>query len=183
MCDEVALLEHGRLQMIGNSVDVVDRYLGDVFASDGGAAADADTTPTILRVQLLDTAGNPLETASTGDSVTLRFDYALAGPYRDPAITVSVHSLDGLEVSRPTARLTSVHGGVVPTEGTVDLRIDHLLLLPGTYDVVASVGEWGTPVRAPDRRAGSESRSGAVTTPRSTESCHWAANGSSPART
>jgi ABC-type polysaccharide/polyol phosphate transport system ATPase subunit len=154
MCDEAALLEHGRLQVVGNAVDVVDRYLGDVFASDGDAAADADTTPTISRVQLLDAAGNAIESACTGDSVTLRFDYALSGPYADPAITVSVHSLDGLEVSRPTARLTSVHGGVVPTEGTVDLRVDHLLLLPGTYDVVASVGEWGTPMRAPDRARG-----------------------------
>src|SRR5262249_24931407 len=122
--------------------------------SDGDAAAEADTTPTISRVQLLDAGGNTIESASTGDSVTLRFDYSLPGPYADPAITVSVHSLDGLEVSRPTARLTSVHGGVVPTEGTVDLRIDHLRLLPGTYDVVASVGEWGAPMRAPDRARG-----------------------------
>jgi hypothetical protein len=83
--------------------------------------------------------------------VTLRFDYALPAQYVDPAITVSVHSLDGLEVSRPTARLTPLHGGAAPTEGCVDLRIDHLLLLPGTYNVLASVGEWGTAVRAPDR--------------------------------
>jgi ABC-2 type transport system ATP-binding protein len=151
MCDEAALLEHGHLQMVGNSADVVDRYLGDVFASDGDAGAESDTTPTISRVQLLDTAGNAIDAACTGDSVTLRFDYSLPTPYADPTITVSVHSLDGLEVSRPTASLTAVHGGVVPIDGTVDLRIDHLLLLPGTYDIVASVGERGTPVRAPDR--------------------------------
>ena len=151
MCDEAALLEHGRLQMVGNSADVVDRYLGDVFAADASAVVDADTAPTISQVQLLDPAGNRIESASTGDSVTLRFDYALPAPYADPAITVSIHSLDGLEVSRPTQRLSALHGGTAPTEGTIDLRIDHLLLLPGTYDVVASVGEWGAPVRAPDR--------------------------------
>jgi ABC-2 type transport system ATP-binding protein len=154
MCDEAALLEHGRLQMVGQSADVVDRYLGDVFAVDGGAAVDAQSTPTISQVQLLDATGHRIESACTGDSVTLRFDYALPEQYADPAITVSVHSLDGLEVSRPTARLTPLHNGAVATEGTVDLRIDHLLLLPGTYDVLASVGEWGAPVRAPDRARG-----------------------------
>jgi hypothetical protein len=102
-------------------------------------------------VQLLDAAGHSIDSACTGDSVMLRFDYALPMPYADPTITVSIHSLDGLEVSRPTASLTPLHGDAAPTEGTIDLHIDHLLLLPGTYDVVASVGERGTPVRAPDR--------------------------------
>ncbi len=32
MCDEAALLEHGVIQTVGNATEVVDRYLGDVFA-------------------------------------------------------------------------------------------------------------------------------------------------------
>src|SRR5262249_28128481 len=116
MCDEAALLEHGRLQVLGNAVDVVDRYLGDVFASGSAAETNGEAAPTIGAVQLLDPTGSEIDTACTGDAVVLRFHYSLPAPLPDPRITVSIHSLDGLEVSRPAARLASLHGGTVPLE-------------------------------------------------------------------
>jgi ABC-2 type transport system ATP-binding protein len=151
MCDEAALLEHGRLQMLGNAVDVVDRYLGDVFASAAAAEVSPDGAPTIGPVQLLDPAGIPIESARTGDAVVLRFHYLLPGPVVDPLLTVSIHSLDGLEVSRPTVNLTALHGGTLPSEGTVDLHVDQLMLLPGSYDVAAAISDASAPSRAPDR--------------------------------
>jgi len=151
MCDEAALLEHGRLQAIGNAVDVVDRYLGDVFASGATAEPNGDIAPTIGPVQLLDPTGVEIDSTCTGDSVVLRFHYALPAPLADPLITVSIHSLDGLEVSRPMARLAPMHAGTVPLEGTVDLHVDQLMLLPGSYDVAAAISDAGGPPRAPDR--------------------------------
>jgi len=151
MCDEAALLEHGRLQMVGNAVDVVDRYLGDVFASATAAEVSPDGAPTIGLVQLLDPAGIQIDSLCTGDAVVLRFHYSLPTPLDDPLLTVSIHSLDGLEVARPTVHLASLHGGALPPEGTVDLHVDQLMLLPGSYDVAAAINAAGTPPRAPDR--------------------------------
>jgi ABC-2 type transport system ATP-binding protein len=151
MCDEAALLEQGHLQVVGNAVDVVDRYLGDVFATGAAADANDEAAPTIGPVQLLDPTGRELDSVCTGDTVVFRFHYSLPAPLADPLLTVSIHSLDGLEVSRPTARLASLHGSTVPLEGTVDLHVEQLMLLPGSYDVAAAIGDSGAPPRAPDR--------------------------------
>jgi ABC-2 type transport system ATP-binding protein len=149
MCDEAALLEHGQLQIVGPSADVVDRYLGDVFSVP--VAADAHPGTAIERVEVLDARGAPVDTVRSGDLVTLRFHFAMPSPMVDPVLVASVHTLDGLEVARPTVRLAQVFDGVVPAGGSVDLRIAGLPLLAGTYDVTAAMIESGAVAGVPDR--------------------------------
>ena len=155
MCDEAALLEHGRLQVVGNSVDVVDRYLGDVFAQRRTRRRDADAAPTIWRVQLLDPAGSPIDSASTGDAVTMRFHYSLpaaASPIRrSTVVDPQPRRPRGVAAGCPTLDAARRRGAA---EGTVDLHVDHLLLLPGSYDVAAADRRFrGPPARAPTARA------------------------------
>ena len=156
MCDEAALLEHGVIQTVGNATEVVDRYLGDVFAV--GAAADAEgadaprlSRPSIERVELLDAQGRPAEGARTGDAVTLRFHFALPAPLVAPVLVASFHTLDGLEVSRPGVPMTALFGGTVPTAGAVDLDIARLPVLAGTYEITAAITEAGVVSGVPDR--------------------------------
>lgn len=145
MCDGAALLEHGHLMAVGDAHDVVDRYLGDVFA-----AADAAASPSasaVDRVELLDERGNATTGLRTGEPMTLRFHYERPVGLADPVLSASIHHLDGLEVARPTVRLDGVAGA----RGCLDLRIDRFPLLPGTYDVTAALTEAGAPIGVPDR--------------------------------
>lgn len=151
MCDRAALLEHGVLQGVGEASEVVDQYLGDVFAADAVAAGDAGDGPAIDRVEMLDGQGNAVETVHPGEPVTLRFHFSMPAPVADPVLVASVHTLDGLEVSRPVVHLTPVFEGTVPPSGSVDLRIGSLPLLAGTYDITASIGEAGRNAGVPDR--------------------------------
>jgi len=154
MCDEAALLEHGVIQTVGNATDVVDRYLGDVFAV-GADAEGADAVrlpgPSIERVELLDAHGRPADGARTGDAVTLRFHFTLPTPLSAPVLVASFHTLDGLEVSRPAVPMTDLFGGAVPTAGAVDLDIARLPVLGGTYDITAAIAEGGVLHGVPDR--------------------------------
>ena len=145
MCDGAALLEHGHLISVGDAHDVVDRYLGDVFAA--GAGAVATTASHVDRVELLDAAGRPTTGLRTGDAVTLRFHYERPDGLVDPVLAASIHHLDGLEVARPSVRLD----GGAASRGSLDLHIDRFPLLAGTYDVTAALTEAGRPVGVPDR--------------------------------
>ena len=156
LCDEAALLEHGVIQAVGKATEIVDRYLGDVFAVGAAAdAADADADrlpgPSIERVELLDAHSRPAEGARTGDAVTLRFHFALPAPLLAPVLVASIHTLDGLEVSRPAVPMTALFEGAVPTVGAVDLDIARLPVLAGTYDVTAAITEAGAISGVPDR--------------------------------
>ncbi len=145
MCDGAALLEHGHLIEVGDAHDVVDRYLGDVFAPADGAGAT--TASNVERVELLDAAGRPASGLRTGDPVTLRFHYAIPDTLHEPVLSASIHHLDGLEVARPSVRVEAAGG----PRGCVDLHIERFPLLSGTYDVTAALTSAGAPIGVPDR--------------------------------
>ena len=153
MCDGVALLEQGRLRAIGQAGEVVDRYLGQVFVSDGSSPGGEGPEPAarVERVEMLDGRGNPIEEVRTGEPVRLRLHYAASEKIRDPVFAISVHSLEGIEVTRPTTRDAGVTVHAIAGIGAVDLCIERLLLLPGVYDVTASLIGGGVPVGAPER--------------------------------
>jgi ABC-2 type transport system ATP-binding protein len=151
MCDGAALLEHGVIQAVGDATDVVDQYLGDVFSVGAVATAETGVGPVIERVEMHDGQGNPVESTYTGEPVTLRFHFSMPTPVADPVLVTSVHTLDGLEVSRPTVHLTPLFEGAVPPAGSVDLRIENLPLLAGAYEITASIGEAGRVAGVPDR--------------------------------
>jgi ABC-2 type transport system ATP-binding protein len=121
LCDEVALLEHGKLLDVGAPGQIIDEYLADAFSD------------------LLDASGVAVTSAKTGDQVTLRFHYVANQPVPEVVLGLAVHSITGVEVSGPNIR----HAGLVcerlEGNGYVDLRIPRLLLVPGAYDVTAAL--------------------------------------------
>ena len=133
MCDRVALLDHGRVKELGQASDVIDAYLGGVHTDrpqeeeDDPAAGNrrGSGEATVDRVEL-----------------TVRLHYAARVPVSQPVFKVIVSRVDGLEITGPNTR----EGGMVPDsvagEGYVDLVIDNFPLLPGTYDITASVQDF-----------------------------------------
>ncbi len=141
LCDRVAWLENGELQDIGPAKQVVDRYVGQV-----DEAPHAETEARwgtgdmrIERIDLLDAAGVPTHKVSTGDRVTVRLEYSTRQPVARPVFGVVFTRADGLQVAG--INTSEEHGLLDQAVGTgrVDLEIDRLPLLAGTYELTPSI--------------------------------------------
>jgi ABC-2 type transport system ATP-binding protein len=143
LCDTVALLEHGELRRVGPAADVVDQYLGETYAertSDGVQGMRWGTGEIrVKRMELLDASGEPVKRVRTGDTVVFRFHYRTDKPTRQPVFGMAIHSVEGHQVTGPNTREAGLVPDRVDGEGYIDLRIDRLLLVPGTYDLSGSV--------------------------------------------
>ena len=140
-CDQVAWLEHGHLNAVGPTGEVIDTYLdrahGDRVVDEQGSHWGSGEVQ-LERVELLDSADRPTLKVSTGAAVTFRFHYRAAEPVPRPVFGMAIHTIEGLLVTGPNTK----EAGLVPEKiegvGHVDLVVPRLLLLPGTYDVTAS---------------------------------------------
>ncbi|MGH8982650.1 MAG: ABC transporter ATP-binding protein [Acidimicrobiia bacterium] len=144
LCDEAAFLEHGELRRIGSAADVVDDYLGAVFA--GGQRQDGEHgmrwgsgEARLERIELLDTSEQAVKRTRTGDSVVFRFHYATEERIEHPVFGMALHTIEGTHVTGPNTRDSNAGPEEIDGRGFVDLRVDRLLLVPGTYDLSAAV--------------------------------------------
>jgi ABC-type polysaccharide/polyol phosphate transport system ATPase subunit len=145
LCDTATWLEHGLVRRIGTASEVIDEYLTESHsdrAADGAHGTRWGSGEGRLeKVELLDVSEQPVKRVRTGDSVVLRFHYKIDEAIPQPVFGLAIYTLDGVRVTGPSTR----DGGLVPdqidagSEGFVDLRIDNLLLLAGTYDISASL--------------------------------------------
>ena len=146
LCDDVALLEHGELRAVGRSGEVIDTYLADVHVdrtADGEHGSRwGSGEGRIERVELLGDDGSSTTEVKTGDAVTIRLHYRFQEPIERPVFGIAIQTLEGMTVSGPNTR----QGGFVPDrlegEGYVDLHIDRLMLVAGTYDISVSLYDY-----------------------------------------
>jgi ABC-type polysaccharide/polyol phosphate transport system ATPase subunit len=144
MCDEVAWLAEGRLQQLGPAGDLVDHYLGQVHEDRSG---DVHATSSrwgsgeaeVELVELLDGEGRRTDDVRTGDPVTVRLHYHAHEAISRPTFSISVHTLEGMLLSAPAATEGGLEMPRISGKGTVDLVVPSLSLLPGTYDVSATI--------------------------------------------
>jgi ABC-2 type transport system ATP-binding protein len=146
LCDEVALLEHGHLLRVGPAGSVIDEYLADVFAERGGDPADGvrwgSGEARIVKFEVLDAKGNPVTRVNTGDAVTFRFHYQTTERVEHPVFGIGVNTIEGVQVTGPNTRQASLDIRVLEGEGTLDLKVDRLMLVPGAYDVTAVIYDY-----------------------------------------
>jgi Wzt C-terminal domain len=145
LCDTATWLEHGSIRRTGVASDVVDEYLTDSHvdrATDGEFGTRWGSGEGRLeKVELLDVSEQPVKRVCTGDTVVLRFHYKADQPIAKPVIGLAIYTLDGVRVTGPSTRDDGLGPDEIPagSEGYIDLRVDRLLLLPGTYDISASL--------------------------------------------
>jgi hypothetical protein len=88
---------------------------------------------------MLDRSGQPCETYHSGDSITFRFHGRADSAIPRPVFRLEVHTTLGLVIGGANTRY---HGhDVASLEGSfiVDYRIDRLMLVPGAYDISATL--------------------------------------------
>lgn len=143
LCDQVALLEHGNLKAIGAAGQVIDTYLDDIHTDrvvDGELGTRwGSGEGRIEHIELLDSSGAPAAKVATGDSVTIRLHFNTSQPIQKPVFAISIFTIEGVQVTGPNTRDAEMVPDVANGDGTVDLQIDRLLLLPGTYDLSVSM--------------------------------------------
>jgi hypothetical protein len=141
----VAWLEHGVLRRLGKSSDVIDEYLTESHTdrhADGAHGSRWGTGEArIEKFELLDASGEPVKRVRTGDTVVFRFHYKSDALIPKPVWAMGLYTLDGVWVTNPTTQ----EAELVPDRlepgalGWIDFRVNRLLLVPGTYDVTASL--------------------------------------------
>jgi ABC-type polysaccharide/polyol phosphate transport system ATPase subunit len=137
LCDDVVLLDHGRVRAVGSAQDVVEEYLVDVHHDqipDGVEGFRYGTREaSIERVALLDAQDHATDTVTTGEPVTIRIHYSSPEPIEQPVLGLAVFSNEGVQVTGPNSRLDDAVPDKIEGDGYIDYRIDRLLLVPNTY--------------------------------------------------
>jgi len=145
LCDTAGWLEHGVLRRLGPANEVIDEYLSESHterAADGSHGVRWGTGEArVEKIEVLDASGEPVKRVYTGDTVVFRFHYKSDALIYKPVWGMALYTLDGVWVTGPSTREVGLFPDRLEpgAEGWVDLRVDRLLLLPGTYDVSASM--------------------------------------------
>jgi ABC-2 type transport system ATP-binding protein len=148
LCDGLAWLDEGMLRAIGPASDVVDQYLGQVHhdrAEEEHATGSrwGSGEVVIERLEMLDGSGRSVSDVPTGAAVTFRVHYAAERPIEHPDFAMAIHTVEGVQVTAPTSRELGLSLDRIEGRGIVDLRVEPLLLLPGTYDLSGSITDAG----------------------------------------
>jgi ABC-2 type transport system ATP-binding protein len=146
LCDKVAWLDHGRVKMLDSARKVVDEYTGavqvDTHPDAEGGSRWGSGEAKLHAVELLDAGGTPTSQTRTGEAVTIRLHYDLSKPIERPNFGLIIQTVDGSHVSGPNSRDAGLVIERLEGRGHVDVTIDPLMLLPGTYDISASIHDW-----------------------------------------
>lgn len=110
---------------------------GDTMLVDGTGEAR------ILRVQLLDTAGNERERFRTGESVLVAVTFRTTERLEDPIFGVALFRSDGTYVFGPNTRFDRVLAGAYHGVYTFFVHYPKLQLLAGTYRVSVAIFDKG----------------------------------------
>jgi ABC-2 type transport system ATP-binding protein len=146
MCDHVIWFKKGRKMADGDPRQVVEAYTGSITLSEHRPTETGDRWGSgearIERVTLLDRSGGQTTRVGSGEPLTVRLWYATSQPVERPVFSVSLQTLQGVVISNPTTR----EGGEVPEKldgsGWVDLVLERFPILPGTYDITASLTDF-----------------------------------------
>jgi ABC-2 type transport system ATP-binding protein/lipopolysaccharide transport system ATP-binding protein len=155
LCDEVLWLEQGRPQMIGPADTVIDSYLGEVNRQSAEAAVPAETTsaesspPGLTRigsgealisdVTFADAGGSDRTELLAGEAGVFRIHYEASQPMNDLTFGLGFSTETGFRVSGPNSGYGAQAVDVPAGRGTVEFRVDPLLLQPAYYRVSAAI--------------------------------------------
>lgn len=153
LCSKVAYLEKGVLQEVGETVNVLDRYMSDV-AKHSKAAGEEGSHQTLspeikLIVQFLDGDGHVIDTVSQGQAARIRFHYDLGRVIEKPSFSLTLlHSDPRYHITLASDYLFNLHSGydhvAIPHlsgKGFIDVDINQFYLPVGQYKVLTYIYE------------------------------------------
>jgi ABC-2 type transport system ATP-binding protein len=139
LCDEVALLDHGKLMAVGTPDEVIDTYMKGVETNvrrdgeygtrwgEGGAQ--------ISRIEVMNAGFEPIDRVSLGQGVVFRIHYICDQPIKRPVFKIEFHTPNGMTVAAGNTRFHDRVPDVLEGIGAIEYRVPKMMLVPGLYDL------------------------------------------------
>jgi len=147
MCDRAIWLTHGNITGEGDPADLVEEYtefmLGNRDRYSDGSVRRGSGEIQITSVELFAGGGEaPVKRFRTGDNVRIRLHYRADKPVPKPVIGLEIEALGGSTVTAPCTRDVGMIPEALSGMGTIDIDLEAVSLLPGTYDVHTSITDF-----------------------------------------
>jgi lipopolysaccharide transport system ATP-binding protein len=151
LCDEVLVLEDGRVAMQGEPDSAITCYIDlmrqrtERRSAQLGASAVAPPPTTasgnrqgtqeaqLTAVEVCGARGEPLSYVPAGSGVTIKLSYRLAKPIPDMALILGIYSESNNKCFETAIPSLSAAFGPTTEEGSFTCRLPELPLLPGRY--------------------------------------------------
>jgi len=149
LADRVMWLDGGEVRNLGSAGEVIRDYLRGLIHTTNRVAPTSDTGHTelgpaeITDVRLLDNDGGVRSSFQIGEAVSLRVRFLLRERVEVPVFGIAVYRGDGLYVFGTNTNLCGVTLPALQGFGEMEIRVDPLLLSPGTYHVSLGITTLG----------------------------------------
>jgi lipopolysaccharide transport system ATP-binding protein len=149
LCDQAVWLDHGRVQRIGDSREVVQGYLDSVNDKEaesrpepsevtGSHARLGSGEVRIESVEYLDGSGNASPVLLCGEPATFRVHYRATERVKDVMFGLGFQHESGVNVAGPNSGSGPPPVANLLGEGVVEFQVPRLTLQPGVYEVSAA---------------------------------------------
>lgn len=147
LCTTAAWLERGSLRMLGSSYEVVSEYTGvshearpKVDSEEIGerwGTGEADITS----VQLLNRQNQEVVDFETNKPAIIRISYSCPIPIKDAVFGIRITHLHGTVMWGSNTKRRGIVIPALTGTGYIDLEIESLPLLEGTYDLTVALSD------------------------------------------
>jgi hypothetical protein len=86
--------------------------------------------------------GEPVDTVQTGGALTFRIYARAEQRIEPPVFRLEIHNTHGMVIGGANTRYQGMNLDIPEGSFTIDYQIDHLLLVPGAYDISATLLDW-----------------------------------------
>ena len=147
MCDRAIWLTHGQITGEGDPAELVEAYtemmLGERSRTSDGGVRRGSGEIQIERVEMFTgKSDTPVKRFRTSESVRLRLHYRAPKAVPKPVFGFAIEHLGGATVTAPCTRDVGLLPESLSGTGYVDVTMESMNLLPGTYDLHTSVTDF-----------------------------------------
>ena len=149
LCDEVAWIDHGKVQSVGKASTTVGSYISRVneqeslhkprLIADRDLAGGARSDLHITSLRIVDAEGNPIDHAETGETFFIRLGLTAPERFLGPNVRFGFQHESGALVAMVGNHRSGIDLGWLEGEHTVEMGLSGNPLLPGRYIVHVDV--------------------------------------------
>ena len=144
LCSTVAWIEKGKLRKEGDGYEIVNEYLGVSHNAQVRTTGDVGERwgsgeVVITNVEFVDQNGTELTSIETGKFTTIRIHYLAHEPVSNLIAGIRITHLHGANIWGTNSKRRGIMIPQLSGAGFIDLTIDQLPLLGGTYDLTIAL--------------------------------------------
>jgi ABC-2 type transport system ATP-binding protein len=146
ICDSVAWIEKGVLQELGEAQSVVENYNALSYEALPNEADDigqrwGSGEVTITSVKMTNKTGATERLFHTGDPLLISIEFDSQVELANSSVAVRINHLHGTDVWGTSTDMQSFTVPINIGHGQIALKLDHLPLLSGTYDLSVVIAD------------------------------------------